>query len=330
MIRRLFPLFVCAAVAAAQDPPPPRAFLIDDHRNVVFADLAALRARGIWDELEVSVLKVAFRQLEKECGFPLAALDRVTMVADPPQEGGMALRVRQVCVLEGNAPLDVPDRVARGSWQRDMVGGQAVWRRAGAGELFVRPRPELQVSGAEELIAPVLEGRPRAGQPCADVLSLLSGRGDNLAYFVIDVGASRLQRTVLQRLLGEVAWPDGDAPAFLLLRLRAIGEADDPHLEVESVVRHGRAGEGLAITVGAVDAWLEQIQKEPQLRALKPLWPSLVKKQDRTDLSLRLDLGRARDAVGRVALLLAPLLIPREVVAVEKEPAAEPPPPAKK
>ena len=309
MIRQLPVACLVASLLPAQDPIPAKAFLLDDHRCVAFVDLKALRDRGIWEDLEVSVLKFAFAQIEKENGFPLAALDRVTMVAEPPVERGMGISVRPVCVLEGNRELGVPESVARGGWSKQTFGAYDVHHRGGGNdETCVCPRPEMRVTGNTDIVRPVLEGKPNLGQPCADVLSLLSGRGDNVAYLVIDVGTPLLRKTVLQRLLGETAWPEGDEPTFVLLRLRATGEADDPHLEVEAVIRHAKAAEGLAETDKLVDAWLEKTQKDPQFLGLKPLWPRLERKKDRTDVTLRFDLGRPREAVGHVALLMAPML----------------------
>src|SRR5262245_5325072 len=76
---------LCCALAAlpAQSPPTAKSFLPADYRNVAFANLAAMRKQGIWDELEASVLKAAFQQMERETGVGLGALDRVTTVACP-------------------------------------------------------------------------------------------------------------------------------------------------------------------------------------------------------------------------------------------------------
>ena len=124
----------------------------------------------------------------------MAALDRVTMVAETPVEKGMGVAVRQVCVLEGNEKLGLPNSVARGPWRKETVGAYEVHRRTGTNdETFVCPRPELQVSGATDVVQPVLEGKPHTGQACADVLSLLSGRGDNLAYLAMDVSSPVLR-----------------------------------------------------------------------------------------------------------------------------------------
>jgi hypothetical protein len=328
MPTRLSAACFVAALLPAQDPIPTRAFLPDDHRHVMFADMKALRERGIWDDLEASVLKLFFAQIEKEAAVKLRELDRVTMGAETPvQREGGGMDVRQVAVIESSTELALPESVTRGSWNKDAVNGHEIWRHARNDEVVARPRPEVRVVGSAALVEPVLEGKPHTGLPCADVMSLLSGRGDNLAYLAVDVDNPVLRDAFLKRLFPDATWPEGDGPKFLLLRLRAIGEADDPHLEVEAVVRHTKAGDGLAATGKAVDAVLETMQKDPALRGLKPMWSKLQRATDRGDLVLRVDLGRSRDAVGTLALLMTPIFKPHTVessVEVQVQPQPQP------
>jgi hypothetical protein len=321
-MRTLLITCLVATSAFAQQPIPAKAFLIDDYKNVAFADLKALRDRGIWADLEVSVLKVVFKQMEKERGFPLTTLDRVTMVADlgEQQEGAEVdvRNIREVLVLEGNGALGMPASVERGSWQQATVGKHTVRRRdMMRPETFAQPCPEMQVSGATDVIEAALDGKPHTGLPCADLMSLLSGRGDNLAYMAFDVDNALLREKALGVLFPGAEWPEGDAPKFVFCRVRATGEADDPHLEIEAVVRHVKAGAGLEASGKAVEAWIERMQKEPSMRAVRPLLQRAEKKVDHTDVVLRADLGRTREAVGHIATLLAPLLSPRAGAAEE-------------
>ncbi|HEX6813742.1 MAG TPA: hypothetical protein VF384_19130 [Planctomycetota bacterium] len=329
-------LFVLTSVTAQQ--PAARAFLLDDYKNVVFADLKALRDRGIWADLEVSVLKVVFQQMEKEIGFPLASLDRMTMVADPgpKQEGGEMdpRNIREVLVFEGNGELPLGEKYRDPrSWQQATVGKHTVRRRNSMRpETVVQPCPEMQVRGATDVVEAALDGKPHAGQPCADLMSLLSGRGDNLAYTALDVGNPLLRTKALDPLFPGAEWPEDDAPAFLFCRVRATGDADDPHIEVEAVLRHLKEGAGLEASSKAVDAWLERSKNDPAMRAARPLLQRAEKKIDRTDLVIRADLGRTREAVGHMATLIMPLLAPRSVraeVAAEVVPAAPVPEPKK-
>jgi len=336
-------LFITACLvltsAAAQQPLPAKAFLIDDYRHVAFADLKALRERGIWADLEVSVLKIVFKRIEKESGFPLTALDRVTMVADlgEQQEGReVVLRnIREVLVLEGNGALGMPASVEHGSWQQATVGKHTVRRRdTMRPETFAQPCPEMQVSGATDVIEAALVGKPHAGLPCADVMSLLSGRGDNLAYLAFDVGNPLLREMALGALFPDTEWPEGEAPTFLFARVRVIGEADDLHLEVEAVLRHLKEGPGLEVSSAAVDGWIERMKKDPTMIAMRPLLQRVEKKVDRTDVVLRADMGRTREAVGHVASVVMPILVPRagqvDEAATEVVPAPEKVEPKKK
>ena len=330
MLRPALATFLLASAVPAQSAPAPRSFLPDDYRNVVFVDLAALRARGIWDDLEVSVLKLVFQQLQKELGFPLSSLDRITMVAQVGREEGMAGKVQEVRVLEGNAPLAQPESLTQGSWTEDTVGVHAVRRRRSGSETFVQPQPGLQVFGSTSLVQPVLEGKPHGGTPCPDVLSLLSGRSDGLAWFVLDVGNPTIRRGAFDRLFPEVAWPEGDEPQFVSVRLLATGDPEDPHLGIEAVVRHVQAGAGLETSATAVGALLEQLRQDPKMRTARPLLQRVEIRRDRCDLVAAVDLGRVRDAVGHVATLAMPLFAPLQVEqVVEAEPAAAPPPPKK-
>jgi len=321
-MRTLFITCLVATSAAAQQPLPAKAFLIDDYKNVAFADLKALRERGIWADLEVSVLKIVFKQMEKEFGVQLTALDRVTMVADlgEQQEGAEVVirNIREVLVLEGNSALGMPASVEHGSWQQATVGKHTVRRRdMMRPETFAQPSPEMRVSGATDVIEAALEGKPHTGLPCADVMSLLSGRGDNLAYMAFDVGNPLLRKQALGGLFPGTSWPEGDEPTFLFARVRVIGDADDPHLEVEAALRHLKEGPGLEASSAAIDGWIERMKKEPKMIAVRPLLQRVEKKVDRTDVVLRADMGRTREAIGHLAALLMPLLAPRAGAAEE-------------
>lgn len=334
MLHRLFASCLAIAPLLAQTAPPPpkpapaaltaKSFLFDDARNVATVDLAALRKTGIWDDLEVSVLKVAFRQMEKELGFPLDALDRATVLGDLGDGVGM-VRSREVTVFEGNANLAVPPWVNNGSsWQRDeRAEGIAAWRRGG--DLFVQVRPELQVSGHEDFVQPVLEGKPWSNRQLPDVMSLTSGAKSALAWFVAEVGHPVLAKAVLGQLFPDTEWPEGDAPTFLCVRLLVTGDADDPHLAVEATLRHGKGEEGLRLSQQATTKLLAMLQEMPAMRAAKGVLSKSAMRTDRSDLVLTVDLGRSRDAVGTLATLAMPLF-GRAVESVPAQ-AAEPPPP---
>jgi len=296
---------LCGALATlpAQSPLAAKSFLPSDYRNVVCADLAAMRNKGIWDELQASVLKTVFQQMEKEAGFELGALDRVTSVADPGTGNSWrdTADSTRVMVFEGNASLGMPESM-RQHWTEEKIGAFTV-RALRDLELCVNPRPELLVFGSASVVRPVLEGKPHSGLPSADVMSLLSGRDDSLAYLVFNTALPLLRNEVLGRVFPDTPWAEGQAPAFVCVRVLATGDADDPHLGVEAVLRHAAEGAGMDVSATAADALLERLAAMPQLRTVKPLLQRVEKKRDRTDLVYSLDLGRAREAVGQVAAL---------------------------
>lgn len=123
---------------------------------------------------------------------------------------------------------------------------------------------------------------------------------------------------VVARLFPGAEWPADGGLTHLLLRLRSVGDAGDPHLEVEAVLRHSKAGDGVGITARAAAAWLQRAKDDPQFRAVRELWGSLVQEVDGTDLVLRLDLGRARDGAPNASippgLPRGPPPVPREAL----------------
>lgn len=332
MPMKTFPIAFCllAAGLAAQADKPARLqakqFLPDDYRLVAHADLAAMRACGVWEELQASALKLAFQQMKKELGYPVDYLDRVTVAGDLPPadaESGHQRGPRTVFVIEGNTDLPLHDRLR--DRPTDTIGGHEV-RRTGRGT-FVALDGKASVEGDAELVDPVLAGKPRAGQPCADIMSLLSGRSGQLAYVVMDV-ANEHTKTTVTRLFPGGQWPEGEEPTFVCLRVLVLGEPDDPHLGLEAVLRHGKAGEGLATSEGLADAMLTKMREDARLRSLKPILAKVEKRREAADLVYRADFGRARDAVGHLATLVMPMFAVGEATSVQVAAPAAPAAPA--
>jgi hypothetical protein len=134
-------------------------------------------------------------------------------------------------------------------------------------------------------------------------------------------------------MLGGGDWPEDDMPQLLGARLLATGDEDDPHLTVEAVLRHQKAGDGIKVTEALSDGLLEKFRANPQMRLLRPLLKKVVKEVDGTDLVLRLDLGRVRNAVGHLATLALPMFMGGEARSKEahaREKAAKDSPPKEK
>jgi hypothetical protein len=332
-----FHLALCSpllgGLLAAQTTTAPaltgKQFLPDGYRMVMHADLATMRTSGVWDEVEASAMKLVMRNMEREAGFPLAALDRVTLaVADVPVDDAARghFPEHSVLVHEGNAPLAFGDRVAR-NWEAAKVGGFDVFRRGDT--IAVAARPELQVQGHASLVEPVLAGKARGGMPCPDILSLLSARERRLAYAAFDLTHASLPPNPLRDAFPDANWPEGQQPTFLLLCLRTVGDADDPHLGIDAVLRHATEGDGLAVSEQAMKATLERLQAMPQMRAVAPVLKKAVIRRDRTDVVASLDAGRVRDAIGHAAMLAGLLFVAGEQVEVRAAapvPVPVPPP----
>ncbi|MCA8950116.1 MAG: hypothetical protein KDE27_11485 [Planctomycetes bacterium] len=289
-----------------------RRFLPDDYENVVHVDLQRLRDSGVWDELQTGAAKLMLAALEREAGVPLADLDRVTTVARIPASGpsGREPQPQQVILLEGNAALPMPEHVATGQrYYQDTIGEFEVMRREKPrDEVFAQPAPELQVIGSTALLRGPLEGHPNTGMPCADILSLLSGKGSDLLHIAVHTDNEFLQRRFVGKILPGVEWPADDAIAYVMLELRAIGDPDDPHVHLGVVLRHTKVGDGIEVTEQAARAWLAHVAEQPKLRLAAPLLQRATIRRDRGDLVLKLDLGRARDAGGNIAMIAVPLL----------------------
>lgn len=296
------------AVAAATAPPlTGKSFLPAEHRTLVAVDLKGLRDRGVMEAIEDSLLGSVLPRLEQQAGFPLANLDRLWAYADIDGERTS----RNLYVFEGNAALQPPPLRPGQQVEHREVGRYRVdCSQDARGELWIaQPRPELLVVGHPAFVEGPLLGKPSNGLPAADVLSLLSGRGDNLIYGVIDIGQSDFLRQVtLGRLLQVETWPQDDLPLFLMARARTIGDADDPHLEVELVVRFATGKAGVEQGAAAMRQLFVRLQEDKQLGALKKLWQSVEVTVDGRDLAAKKDLGRLRDSVGTLAVLLGPVL----------------------
>lgn len=330
-------LAALALALPAQNEPPQKttapfevkSFLPDDHRNVVVVDFAALNERGVWDELDVPPLSAMFRAIEKETGLRLSDLDRMTMVmctrGDPDERS-----VDRLVVLEGHRPLALPPSV-RQSWSTQTIGGHEVRRRTNErmDEVVYQPRPEVTISGPASLLEPALTGKPRSGQPCPDVMSLLSARANRLAWMVVDVANGLARKNVLGALLPDAAWPEDDAPAFVCLQLLAAGDADDPHLVIEGILRHTKDGAGIAASAAAVKDSLDRLGKETRARVLWPTLKTAQVRADRGDLIVSVDLGRARVAAGQLALVFGAWTVASfEAEAATPAPAVPQPAPA--
>ena len=306
----------CVSLAVAQQPPTAKDFLFSNYENTMSVDLKRMREREVWDELQASALKMLFGMIEKESGFELDAVDRFTVATRMPKGSKDFVRDSlEVFVTEGNQPLALPPRVTGGIWEDREVGGKQVRyrERFDSGRIFYVPHPHVHVEGSLAVLQPILEKERHVGLPSADVMSMLSGREDRLAYMVGSMSHPNVRRQ-FGALLEEPEWPENDEPTFFGMQVLVRGDEDDPHLVVEVSLRHARAGDGLAISRQAAEARVAALAEDRRFLSLRKVMKGAQFETHGTDLVVRMDLGRVRNAVGQLAALLMPLMMPGEPV----------------
>jgi hypothetical protein len=311
---RALPILAFGALAAtvsAQKPLTAASFMPDEPQAAYCIDLARMREREVWDELEHTLLSTVLRQMEKELGFPLSGLDRMQcwmhVAAGAEPQHPQPKEMERTLVWEGRVGL--PPAVNGPGWSSEQIGEHAVKLHGDRQEVYVRPVDGLLVLGARARMEPVLLGKQTGGRPSADFLSLTSGRGDTLLYIYVDLVATRGGRGDFG-FLASMDYPEDDPATHLLLRVRAVGKDDDQHLHLEGVVRHRLGKRGLEATEVAGRKWLEELAQHPRLIALKKTWDEVKITREGPDLVARLDLGRPRDAAGKLAVLGAVIFAP--------------------
>lgn len=319
-MRRLFALSSVVASLVAQEQFDPRHFLFRDYKTVAFLDLAAVRDTELWEGFENSVFASFLGLAESGMGFPFATLDRVTAVARPRTKPAPDGSSEQIVVLEGNAPLDpATQRLEDEGYEPRRLGAYAVHVRGELGqECQFWPRPDVRVSGEFESLRPLLVGKAQPGLPAPDVLSLLAGRDKLIAYVVGELHATAPGREVLKTFLTDVAWPTGDEPSFLCIKLWTGGDPLDAHLYGDITVRHATNGEGVVATERAMHELLGRCIKDVKLTILRSTLKMANVVRDGTDVRVPLDLGRMRNASTALAMLMLMWFTPGAPVLVEQ------------
>ena len=303
---RAFPLLAGGTLAAfvpAQKPLTAASFMPDEPQAAYAIDLARMREREVWDELEHSLLSTILRRMEQELGFPLDGLDRMQCWVRIGDDKEMS----RTLTWEGKVGL--PPQVNGPGWSTEQIGAHAAKVQGERPEVYVRPADGLLVMGTRALVEPVLLGAQHGGRPSADFLSLVSGRGDTLLYIYTDLRAARGSRGDFG-FLDQIQYPEDDPATHLLLRVRLLGDGDEQRLQLEGVVRHRLGKDGLRATETAGREWLQQLAQHPRLGALKKMWDDVHIASEGPDLVARLDLGRPRDAAGKLAVLAGLALAP--------------------
>lgn len=326
-----------AALPCQQTTPTARQFLLDDYTTVVHLDMKAVRDSGVWDEMAASTLKVLCDMLDDQFGFTLDRLDRITSVQAPRLEDGKVTGSDEIVAVEGNDDLGELADVRNDRFTATAIGDFVLltdkWMD---GEALVQVTPKLRVYGSPATLQPVLTGKPRRGLPSPDVMAFTAGRKQLLFFAIGDLRQPDGARGVVEQALPDAGWPQDDKPMFACVRVLATGDADDPHVTVEVVLRHGAAGPGLAATEKAVTAAIARLSKLSEARIIWPLLKKIEHERDGSDAVYRVDLGRARHVGGMLSTLSPFMLIatsqelqaaPVQEMVLQVEEVAEPPPP---
>lgn len=311
MIRAPLLSLFFAGMLAAQESPDPRRFMVHDYTNVIAADFKAMRDMDVWDELESSALKMAFGMARQSLGFPLDAVDRFSLTMSFP---GGATKVEgerrlQIFVFEGREALSKP---------KD-VDTKFTSYRHGAHDIYMRfddrehalawLGDKLHVMAPADILEQAIDGVRKPGLPSADVMSLSAGRGRGIAHMVADLSEKSARRTFLDQLFEGSTWPEGDVPTFFAGRVSVVGDEDDRHLALSLTLRHAKAGAGVEASDKAIDELLARARQMPELRLFRKILKTAEKQTRGSDVTVRVDLGRTRNAVGNLAMVMAPLFL---------------------
>ncbi|MFK7741715.1 MAG: hypothetical protein AB8H80_15460 [Planctomycetota bacterium] len=297
-----------------QEPLKPQHFLFDECALVARLDMDALRKHEVWEDIESSPLNLVLGRMREAVGFVLEDLHGITaQVSVKPSGGddddGSDSERSEVVIFEGRKPLALPDHERNGDMQ--TIGGVEVFGSYAESRMVSIRTGNFAVNGYRAAVESVLEGERRAGLPSGEVLSLIADPRGLVGYVAVDVRYESPWREALREALA-TEWPEEDAPTHLCLRLRVIGDPDDPHLQLEAVLRHGKAGDGLATSERAVDAGIAKLLAMPESRMFRRVLKSVKRTRSGPDAVWTLDLGRSRNAAGLVGSLLPFLMVGRQ------------------
>jgi len=280
----------------------PESFRPESPQAEIRIAFDVLKERGIWEELEHSLLAPMLKMAEANLGFGIGQLDDFRIwIRVPADESGQRQRVKRVFVMSGDIgwPKDTED------WDVSRVGDfEAKSQRES--DIMVKIGEGMLVQGSRELIEPMVLGKTRPGLPGAEQMSMLAARHPALLHLYADLVAAR-QSNGDFGFLTEVDYPEDDPAAHLTIRLAAIGDdEDEQRLELQAMVRHPKGEAGLRVTQQAAKEWIEELESHQQLAGLKHIWSAIEFETKGADLIAKLDLGRPRDAIGKIAQIAVP------------------------
>lgn len=319
-------LGLLAAALPAQQACRAEDYFDDGYRSIVSVDFAQIRGSGVWDEMDIGAAKLLLHLVEQQLETSFEDLDRFRMVsfAGLPKAVGEEPG-SNLMIVERNVPFGPPDGVVGGRLRREQVGAHELLYQEGFGYGQCQPAPNVRLIGRLAHLRKKLAGPKQPGLPCPDIMSLLSERKSGLlGYVVVDLGAVELGEDLLPEVPAGT-WPADDRPQFGMVRLAAVGEVDDPHLVLEVVVRHLKSGAGVMVTDRLVRRELEAVIKAPQWRRFAKMLKHREQIINAGDLSVTVKIGRARNAIGVLDVVMLGALQALRVVDQLLPKPAEPP-----
>ena len=265
----------------------------------------------VWDELQSSALKMAFGMAKDSLGFSLDDVDRFTLTMSFPDEAAReaGARAMRIFVFEGAQQLAKPEGVDTKFTSYRHGKHDIYLRHQDREHALAWPGGTMHVMAPAEVLENALDGKRKPGLPSADVMSLSAGRGRGIAHMVADLSESSARSTFLDQLFEGSTWPEDDMPTFFAGRVAVTGDEDDRHLILAITLRHAKVGAGVQASDKAVDELLKRAKEMPELRLFRKILKSAEKRTRGSDVVVRVDLGRTRNAIGNLAMVMAPLFL---------------------
>lgn len=295
-----------AATAWAQEPNfGPRSFLPPDYDGEIKIDVRRLDDLGVLAELMRSPVGALAGTFQKQFGFSIEDLDRVTFaIRDRSREAAQKegyVGQRSVWVLEGGKSVGIAADAAGG--EPGMLGGVKFIERDGVE--MCSPRAGLLVmeghfGETRHLISSVLEGKRKGGVPRPEVLEL-SGRPHLLLSVVRLVPESEANTTRFFPGVGTDWTVETDPPAALCLRV-----AEDPKtegLKAEVLVRFQKGDAGPQLFGEKFKGLIASAVEMKQMLPFKDLLTAVAIRTEGHDCIATLDFGAGREAVGKLGKL---------------------------
>lgn len=295
-----------------------RKLLPVDYSAEGLLDVDKARESELWEGVVRSpFLAPALKAFKDKLGFDLDDLRRVRLALPDPKEVEGVVSRGLVVTFEGKDSVGLPKFVKDSRWWRSVKIGAADVRQFSVpsmttpGDIYYSPKEGQLVYGTDAALAPGLRGERLGGVPVAGLMRMTAARG-SLMHFALRVDPADLRTPLWKRLAPVLPgdwWQEKDPPRWFLIRLRQ--ESDEERVVFEAVVRFETGASGPAALAAVVKKQLAVAAKHRRLGAMKRIWRKVevAIDDDEPMLTIKLDLGRPRNAGGTLAQVVGPLAL---------------------